>query len=455
MTNLTKNTAVRSAASTFSRRGALGLLGAAAIGAAAGCARDYTQVDGAVPAKYRKRQHLIAWHSFGGTTGEALVKMINAFNDSQDEIYIEGQYQGSYEETQQKLSAAIIARQIPDLTVLSEVTWRAMHLADALEPLESYFDNELSPDDYIEQFITEGTVKDHIWWLPFARSTPLFYFNKSVFAKAGLPARAPKTWDEFQEWAPKIKKVDAGNGKVMPLALDGGYSAWYFQGNMWQWKAHYSNSLDIELDSQRGIAAATWMANFIRKDKAAYLSAKSSIDFSNQAAAAALMSTASLAQTTELAKSSKFELGTGFMPEHDQFGCPTGGSGWGIMAHAPKSRKQAAFEFLKYLGRPENSASWTIATGYLPIVKQAQKDPRLVKLVAKDPNFSTSLKQLPKTKTQDLARLVIPDASNFMDESFETLYSSNISPKKSFDQLAKKMRRKAALLEDNFRAHYE
>ena len=79
----------------------------------------------------------------------------------------------------------------------------------------------------------------------------------------------------------------------------------------------------------------------------------------------------------------------------------------------------------------------------------------LVKLMAEDPNFSTSLRQLPKTRTQDLARLVIPDASNFMDQSFETLYSSGISPKKSFDQLAKKMRRKAALLEDNFRAHYE
>lgn len=439
----------------FGRRVALGMLGAATAAVAAGCSDDYRQVDGAVPAKYRKRQHLVAWHSFGGSSGEALVKMVNAFNDSQTDIFIEPQFQGSYEDTQQKLSAAIIARQIPDLTVLSEVTWRAMHLADALEPLEGYFDDTLKPGDYIEQFITEGTVKDHIWWLPFARSTPLFYFNRSVFESAGLPDRAPKTWDEFKQWAPEIKKVQTAGGKVTPLALDGSYSAWYFQGNMWQWKARYSDALDILLDSPEGIAAATWMADFVHKDKAAYLSAKSSIDFGNQAASAALMSTASLAQTTELAKASKFDLGTGFMPEHDAFGCPTGGSGWGIMANAPAGRKQAAFEFLKFLGKPENSATWTMATGYLPIVKKAQQDPRLVELVGKDPNFSTSLKQLPKTKTQDLARLVIPDASNFMDDAFETLYSSNIAPDRFFRQLAKKMRRKAELLEENFRAHYE
>ncbi|QDP97905.1 ABC transporter substrate-binding protein [Microlunatus elymi] len=440
----------------FGRRGLLGLMGGAAAAMATGCSRDFSQVGGsAVPGKFGNRVHLIAWHSYGGSTGKALQTIVDAFNNSQSDVYVETQFQGSYEDTQQKLSATIIARQIPDLTVLSEVTWRAMHLADALEPLNDYFDDELQPSDYIDQFIEEGTVKGKIWWLPFARSTPLFYFNKSVFTKAGLPGRSPETWDEFAEWAPAIKKVTVGKSNVMPLALDGGYSAWYFQGNMWQWKAHYSDGLDIQLDSPEGIAAATWMADFIRKHKAAYLSAKSSIDFGNQAAAAALMSTASLAQTTELAKASKFDLGTGFMPKHDQFGCPTGGSGWGIMTKATTERKQAAFEFLKFLGRPENSASWTMATGYLPIVKKAQQDPRLVELVNKDPNFSTSLRQLPKTKTQDLARLVIPDASNFMDESFETLYSSNIAPEKSFAQLAKKMRRKADLLEDNFRAHYE
>ena len=438
----------------FGRRGMLGLLGGAAAAMAAGCSRDFSQVGGSMPGKYRNRLHLVAWHSFGGSTGLALQKLVDAFNSSQSDIFVETQFQGSYEDTQQKLSATIIARQIPDLTVLSEVTWRAMHLADALEPLNDYFDDELQPDDYIEQFITEGTVRDKIWWLPFARSTPLFYYNKSVFTKAGLSGDAPKTWDEFREWAPEIKKVKIGKSNVMPLALDGGYSAWYFQGNLWQWKARYSDQLDILLDSPEGIAAYTWMSDFVHKDKAAYLSAKSSIDFGNQAAGAALMSTASLAQTTELAKTSKFELGTGFMPEHDQFGCPTGGSGWGILAKAPTERKQAAFEFLKFLGKPENSASWTMATGYLPIVTKAQQDPRLVSLIKKDANFSTSLRQLPKTKTQDLARLVIPDASNFMDEAFETLYSSNISPEKFAAQLAKKMRRKADLLADNFHAHY-
>ena len=45
------------------------------------------------------------------------------------------------------------------------------------------------------------------WAVPCARSTPLFHHNKAVWEKAGLPDRAPKTWAEFDEWAPKIQSA--------------------------------------------------------------------------------------------------------------------------------------------------------------------------------------------------------------------------------------------------------
>ena len=443
------------------RRHALGLFGAAAAGAwtlgLGGCNRDYRQASGgSVPPQYANRLHLVAWHSFGGNLSTALAELVEDFHASQNDIYVELQFQGAYEASQQKLAAGIIAKLIPDLAVLSEVTWRQMHLADALEPLEGYFDSTFSPDDYIQQFITEGTVQGHIWWLPFARSTPMFYYNKDVFASAGLPDRAPDTWDEYLEWVPQINKVPLpSGGTVAPLALAGTYSAWVFQGNMWAWNASYSDGLDIKLDSAEGLAAGQWMADFVHQAKGGYLTANQQIDFGNGVAAAATMSTASLTQTAQLAQAAKFDMGTGFLPAHESFGCPTGGSGWGILAAAPDVRKQAAFELMKFLGRPENSATWTIASGYLPIVTEAQSDPRLVELVEKDPNYSTSLKQLPKTKQQDLARLVIPDASNFMDDSFELLYSSSTSVEDVFGRLARKLRSRGGLIEENYHAHYD
>lgn len=151
---------------------------------------------------------------------------------------------------------------------------------------------------YVKQFIDEGTVQGHLWWAPFARSTPMFYFNRSVLSKAGLPDRGPKTWDEYLEWAPDIMGVTSpSGGQVSPLTLCGGYSAWYFQGNMWQWKGNYSDGLTIKLDEPAGLEAGQCIVDFIRKAKAAYLSANNQIDLGNGAATATLMNTASLTQT--------------------------------------------------------------------------------------------------------------------------------------------------------------
>ena len=42
--------------------------------------------------------------------------------------------------------------------------------------------------------------------MPFNSSTPVFYFNKDAFKKAGLdPNKAPKTWPEFAVAAAKLK----------------------------------------------------------------------------------------------------------------------------------------------------------------------------------------------------------------------------------------------------------
>jgi len=424
---------------------------------ASGCGRGaFTQVVGSVPRDYARRIHVVFWHSFADPLKSALQELIDEFNQSQSDIYVEGQFQGSYEQTMQKVAAAIVARQIPDLVIFSEVTWRKMHLADALEPLNDYFGDGLTPDVYIDQFIEEGTVKGTIWWVPFARSTPLFYFNRQLFADAGLPDRAPKSWEEFREWAPALMSVKGKNGSPKALALGGTYASWYFQNNIWVWDANYSEDLDVTIGDEPAIEAARWMVDFVRRDRAAYLSQTPDVDLGQGVAACATLSTGSLANVTEQAKAGGFEVGTGFLLEHEgRFGCPTGGSGLGILRYAPPERKQAAFEFIKFLGQPAKSAQWTMASGYLPIVKAAQQDPSLVKLTRENPNFSTALQQLPKTAPQDLVRPLVSNAGYLLDVGLQKLYSSNLSPEFVFGRLQKQLQSRADLIRKSYAAHYE
>lgn len=442
--------------SDLSRRGFLAATGGALAGLAAGCGSgEFTQTASAgVPKEYEGRIPLVVWHSFGGSLSDALQELITEFNEEQSDIFVELQFQGSYEYTMQKLATAIVARQIPDVVTLSEVTWRKMHLADTLEPLSGYFGGELTPELYVDQFIDEGTVKDEIWWIPFARSTPLFYFNKKIFAQAGLPERGPETWSELKEWTPDILAVETEHGNPKVHALGAIYASWYFQGNVWQWDGHYSDGLRITLDSEPTLEAANWIVDFIRKDKAAYLSQTPDVDFGNGVTACTMLSTGSLANTTELAKASGFELGTSFLPEENGFGCPTGGSGWGIMRDAPQERKDASFELVRFLARPENSARWTMASGYMPVIKAAQNNPDLVKLTKDDPNFLTALNQLPKTEPQDLVRPLVSSAGEIMDQALQKLYSSNESVEDVFLRLNDQLQSRSDLIEESYEKHY-
>lgn len=79
--------------------------------------------------------------------------------------------------------------------------------------------------------------------MPFARSTPLFYYNKDMFAEIGV-TEAPKTWDEFIGYAPQLVKKDGDTLTQAAFAhpSSGSYIAWLFQGVVWQYGGQYSDA---------------------------------------------------------------------------------------------------------------------------------------------------------------------------------------------------------------------
>ena len=183
------------------------------------------------------------WGSFSGALGEAEQAMVTRFNESQSDVAVEYQFQGSYEETAQKFTAGLQANTIPDVILLSDVWWFGFYVAGAIGELDGLA-KQASVDfaDYEPVLLNEGKRKDKQFWVPFARSTPLFYYNKDVFAEVGLPDRAPETWAEFSEWAPKLVKKDGDTLARSAFAHPNGasYIAWLFQGVTWQHGGQYS-----------------------------------------------------------------------------------------------------------------------------------------------------------------------------------------------------------------------
>jgi len=252
--------------------------------------------------------------------------------------------------------------------------------------------------------------------LPFARSTPIFYYNKDAWSKAGLPARGPNTWDEFvNDFAPKLKPL-----APMAHALGGAasYSAWVFQGVDWAYGGSYSDpDFTIRIQEPNSVKAGELWRSMIQSG-ISQASKDPATDFNSGATLSYLNSTANLAGHESAAK---FQVGTAFLPEGPAgFGCCTGGSGLAISAASAKEKQQAAMKFIGFATKTD-TVFWSQNTGYMPVTNAAIQSNDMKAFYEQHPNFKTTVDQLPKTRPQDSARELVPNGDQIIGKGLERI----------------------------------
>lgn len=367
------------------------------------------------------------WGSFSGVLGEAEKATVDAFNNAQNDVKVNYQFQGSYEETAQKLTAAIQARQTPDVSLLSDVWWFSFYINGQLQPLDDLMAVEgVKREAYVDVLLNEGVRKNTVYWIPFARSTPLFYYNKDAWAEAGLEDRAPKTWDEFMEWAPKLNK-EGRSAFAHPGAAS--YIAWLFQGVIWQYGGRYSDpDFTIRIHEENGIRAGNFYRDTTQTYKWATTPKDVTQDFVTGLSASAMLSTAALAGVE---KNAQFPVGTGFLPEGPAgFGCCTGGAGMAILTGLPAEKQQAAMKWIAFATGEEWTIEWAQRTGYMPVRKAAVESESMKKYFTERPNFRTAVEQLPKTRPQDAARVYVRGGDQIIGKGLERITIAGEDPAK-------------------------
>jgi ABC-type glycerol-3-phosphate transport system substrate-binding protein len=251
------------------------------------------------------------WGSFSDALGEAETAVAKMFNDSQQDVELDYQFQGTYEETAQKLTAALAAKQTPDISLLSDVWWFKIYIHNTLAPMNDFISsNEIDTTDFVDSLYIEGVRNDKVYWLPFARSTPLFYYNKEAFADAGIEG-PPATWSDFAEVAPKLVKKDGDTVTQAAFAHPnaGSYIAWLFQGVDWAWGGSFSDpDFTIRINEQPSVDAGNFYRQSIADGWAVAVEDQDK-DFVNGLCAATTASTGGLAGIT---KDAQFEFGTAF-----------------------------------------------------------------------------------------------------------------------------------------------
>ncbi len=377
------------------------------------------------------------WTSFqGGANGDAQDELVKRFNESQTDIQVNHEFQGSYEETAQALTAAVQGGSTPDMSLLSDVWWFKFYLSQLLEPLNDYIDNsDLDPADYVDSLWTEGVRQDSQFWIPFARSTPLFYYNVEALDEAGLDASIFGNWDTFVENTEALMVRDGDEVTRYAHGHPNGasYIAWLFQGVIWQYNGKYSDpDFTITIDDEAGVEAGNFYLSSVA-DGWALATEDHVVDFNTGLFSTIMASTGSMGG---IRADATFEWGTAFLPEKYSFGCCTGGSGLSILASADSANKEAAFEFIKFSTSPESTAYWAQTTGYMPVRKSAVDSDEMAAFYEENPQARTAVDQLPKTAPQDSARVFIPNGDQIIGGGLEQITVNQVDAADAFAEVA-------------------
>ena len=382
--------------------------------------------------------------SHPGKSADIEAALIRDFEAANPGIKVELVTGGAnYEEVAQKFQTAQAGNNVPDVVVASDVWWFRYAIADTVTPLDDLL---ATVGDKSEQFNATlfGDYKhtDKHWAVPYARSTPLFYYNKDHFKAAGLPDRAPATWEEFALWAPKIQAANAGNKgyqHAYQYPALAGYAGWTLQNVLWGQGGGWSKEWELTTNSEASIKAMTWVQETITKDGWAGVSSKDAVsDMTAGAVSATVSSTGDLVGTLEAAKTANMNIGVGFLPGGSVSAspvCPTGGAGLVIAAKTSPERQLAAAQFVSFMTNAANTARFSAATGYMPV----RDDADMAAVLASTPEIQVALDQLKVTRSQDYGRVFLPGADLEMANAAAKIMNENADVATTLNALQEKL----------------
>ena len=404
------------------------------------------------------------WHAMGGELGAKLEEITKGFNDSQDDYTVVPSYKGTYPETMTAAIAAFRAQQQPAIVQVFEVGTGTMMAAEgAIVPVHQLMQDQgadFDPQAFLPAVVgyytdTEGNMLS----MPFNSSTPILYYNKTAFEKAGLdPETPPKTWAEMEEFSKKIIESGAAS-----CGFTTGWISWIHTENLSAW---HNQPIGTEQNGFGGTASRLTLNGPVQVKHWENLKRLSDEGifkyggpvggdnappmFYSQECAMIMNSSASRAGV--IANAKDFEVGYGMLPYYDDVeGAPQnsiiGGATLWVLSGRPAEEYAGVAKFFEYLSSPAVQADWASFSGYLPITQAAADE--MAGFYAENPGADTGIKQItlnePTENSKGLRFGNYVQIRGIIDEEFEQLLSGSKDAQGALDAVVE---RGNALLEE-------
>ncbi|HZK89521.1 MAG TPA: sn-glycerol-3-phosphate ABC transporter substrate-binding protein UgpB [Stellaceae bacterium] len=347
------------------------------------------------------------WHAMTSVNGERINKIAADFNAMQGDYKVTPVFKGSYAETMTAAIAAYRAGNAPDIVQVFEVGTATMMAAKgAVKPVYQLMADAHEPFDpsaYLSAVTAYySTVDGKMLSLPFNSSTPVVYWNKDAFKKAGLdPEKPPKTWPETFDAAKKLRAAG------VPCGFTSAWVSWVQIENFSAWhniplatKANGLEGPDAVLEFNNP-TVTRHIANLAeaQKDKSFDYGGRETQPEPKFISGDCGMIQDSSAAYGMFKSSAKFAWGVTQLPYYpDVAGAPQnsiigGASLWVMGGKKPEQYKGIA-KFFTYLSGVPVQEAWHQATGYLPITKAAYEATKKSGFYDKNPGTEIAILQM-------------------------------------------------------------
>ncbi len=347
------------------------------------------------------------WHSMTGALGDRVSGLAKTFNDSQKDYKIVPVFKGSYPESMAATVAATRAGNPPHVVQVFEVgTATMMASGKAIKPVYEVMaeaGEKFDPKSFIPAVAGYYSLPDgRMLSFPFNSSTPVFYFNKDAFVKAGLdPNQPPKTWPAVMAAAAKLKvsgeKCSYTTGWPSWVQFET-FSAWHDLPFASQQNGFAGKDPKLLISNPLQVKHVQNLMDWSKKGYFTYGGRTNEAE-SKFASGECAMLTSSSAAYANIKRNAKFGFGISTIPYYpDAAGAPQntiigGASLWVMNGKKPAEYKGIA-KFFSFLSSPEVQAQWHQETGYLPITMAAYDITRKSGFYEKNPGTNVSVEQM-------------------------------------------------------------
>jgi sn-glycerol 3-phosphate transport system substrate-binding protein len=390
---------------------------------------------------------VVFWYGLGGNLGNSVLDVVNLYNSSQSQYYVNPVFQASYDDTINKINAGLASGELPNVAQIFEAGTQRMIDSGRIIPVQGLLERDglLDIVEDMEPAVRANyEVEGVLYSAPFNSSTAMLYIDRAAFLEAGLNPDEPLvTYEDVANYARALTVRDA-NGNVTRHGLGVYPEGWFLE----QIHAVHETFIVEPENGRAGERATTYAYNgpvgvqwveflkgLVDEGVAVYFGTggggASGSAFVNGQVAMHFASIASLRGLIASAEQAGqgVDVGVLYMPRDPSATGKTivGGASLWITDVGTTEQQEGAWDFVKFTLRPEVQAFWAVATGYYPVVRAAYDLAEMQAGLDQYPQFQVAIDQIRLTEitnanTAHLSGIFVPYRTHYV-QAFDRYFT--------------------------------